>query len=158
MNEAKLYPDVVRWLERYLKGRHSHSEVQAFDTHKTRLSKLIFGQNIQDYFPEYNAFDIKVDVIAIIKTRGKIKLAFVECKVKPITLKDVGQIWGYSRVAKPEFSFIISPEGISSPLNALISTYGREDVLEYFEGRKIKIAKWNLARREVDSDSILPLG
>jgi len=158
MDELKLYPDVVRWLRNYLKDRHSHSEIQAFDTHKINLSQFIFEQNLHKHFPEYSAFDIKVDITATIKSKTRMQLAFVECKVKPITLKDVGQILGYSKVAKPIYAFIISPEGISAPLSTLLLTYGRYDLLEYLEGKKVKIANWNLTRKEIDSASFLPPG
>jgi len=158
MNETALYPDVAKWLKRYLKDRHPHSSVVAYDTHKINLSKLILDKNIQAYFPQFNAFDIKVDITGLIASAKSVHMAFVECKIKPITLKDLGQILGYSKVAKPQYSFIISPEGLSTPLNSLICSFGRHDILDYGDGLRIKLATWNISRREIDSDSLVPRG
>jgi len=158
MNEVRLYPDIVKWLKSYLKDRHSHSEIQVYDTHKINLSRFIVDQKLHKFFSEYNAFEIKVDITAIIRAKKRISLAFVECKVKPITLRDVGQILGYSLVAKPEYAFIVSPEGISDSLNALFRSFGRYDILEYAPGRKIRIVQWDLTRKEIDSRTLLPPG
>ncbi len=158
MKEKDLYPDIIDWIEKYLKDRHPHSQIKAYDTHNKKLSNFIFELNLQDFFPEFIAFDMKIDITTIVKSKNKVKLAFIECKIKPISLKDIGQILGYSRVAKPEYSFIISPNGISTPLKSLLITFGRYDILEYDDGKKIKIAKWNLIRKEIDSQSLLPPG
>jgi len=155
--EEELYPYVIEWLRKFLKGRHRNSDVDVYDTHKINLSKFLQNNELQNYFPEFSAFDIKVDITGIIKSKKSVKLAFVECKTDPITLKDVGQILGYSKVANPDYSFIISPSGLSSPLSVLLQTFGRYDLLEY-SSRKIRIAKWNLERMEIDSNTILPPG
>ena len=156
-HEEELYPYVIEWLRKFLKGRHRNSDVDVYDTHKINLSKFLQNNELQNYFPEFSAFDIKVDITGIIKSKKSVKLAFVECKTDPITLKDVGQILGYSKVANPDYSFIISPSGLSSPLSVLLQTFGRYDLLEY-GSRKIRIAKWNLERMEIDSNTILPPG
>jgi hypothetical protein len=158
MNEISLYPEVIKWFKIYLQSRHSHSRVEVYDTQKINLSRLIFELNLHRVFPEYNAFDIKIDVTALIRSKKKINLAFLECKIKPITLRDVGQILGYSRVAQPEYTFLISPEGISGPLSTLLRTFGRYDILEYDRGKRIRIAQWNADRKEIDSSTLLPPG
>jgi len=158
MSEILLYPDVAKWFKIYLQARHSHSVVKVYDSHKTNLSRLLFEKGLYRFFPEYNAFDIKIDITATIKSKRNFDLAFVECKLKPITLKDVGQIVGYSRVARPKYAFIISPEGISGALSSLLLTYGRYDILEYALNRRIRIAKWDIIRKEIDSSSFLPPG
>jgi len=158
MNETELYPEVARWLKIYLKDRHPNSSVSAYDTHRINLSKLILEKNLQKFFPQFSAFDIKVDITGIIISRKAVLMAFVECKIKPISLKDVGQILGYSRVAKPRYSFIVSPEGLSAPLNSLICSFGMHDILDYGDGLRIKLATWNIVRREIDSDSLVPRG
>ena len=155
--EEELYPSVIEWLRKFLKGRHRNSNVEAYDTHKINLSKFLQNNELQQYFPEFSAFDIKVDITGIIKTKKFVKLAFVECKIDPITLKDVGQILGYSKVVNPDYSFIISPKGLSSPLSVLLGTFGRYDLLEY-GNKQIRVAKWNLDRMEIDSSTILPPG
>ncbi|RKZ24859.1 hypothetical protein DRQ26_06850, partial [bacterium] len=70
--------------------------------------------------------------------------AIVEVKTNKISLHSFSQILGYSKVVRPQYSFIISPSGWSYFLNRLIHDYNREDILEYYDGRKILIAKWDV--------------
>ena len=84
-------------------------------------------------------------------------LAFVECKLKSISLKDVSQIIGYSKVAKPVLSLIISPQGIKY-LNKLINIYRRYDILTYQDDLKVRIAKWNKSTKDIDVSTLLPHG
>jgi hypothetical protein len=99
-----------------------------------------------------------VDVTGMVRYRDSIRFAFVECKVGQITLRDVGQLLGYSLVARPDWSFLISPAGISDRLNMLLVTYGRQDVLGYGKNRAIRLATWNTSRREIESSTIVPRG
>jgi len=99
------------------------------------------------------AFHLEKDIRRLI-----IQFPYKSLEVKPITLRDVGQILGYSLVAKPEYAFIVSPEGISDSLNALFRSFGRYDILEYAPGRKIRIVQWDLTRKEIDSRTLLPPG
>jgi len=158
MKVVELYPDVIKWFKRYLGDRHSHSEIDVYDTHKTILSRFILKENFYNFFPEHKSFYFNVDITAVIRTKNNVSLAFVEYKNKPVTLKDVGQILGFSMVAKPLYSFIISPEGISDALNSLLRTFGRYDILEYEKSKRIKIAQWDISRREIDSRTFLPPG
>jgi len=70
----------------------------------------------------------------------------------------VGQILGYSRVVKPYLSLIISPKGLSVPLESILKTYGRYDILEYDANKRIRIARWNELRGEIDARTVLPRG
>jgi len=73
-------------------------------------------------------------------------------------LRDVGQLLGYSLVARPEWSLLISPAGLSDRLNTLLVTYGRQDILGYARNRAIRLATWNTARREIEASSLIPKG
>lgn len=57
------------------------------------------------------AYEIQVDVTVIIRLRKSVSFAFVECKVLPVTRRDVGQFLGYSLVARPQRSYLFSPLG-----------------------------------------------
>lgn len=158
MNEKDLYPDVRAWFTRYLKDRIGRGKIEVIDTHSINLSRLIIDRGLQRSLPQASSFDIKVDITAIIKQRKQIKFAFVECKLTPISLRDLGQILGYSRVADPLYSFIISPELISTPLLNLFQVFGRYDILDYGSNKRIRIAMWNNQRKEIDSNTIIPPG
>jgi len=156
--EKDLYPELSIWLSRFLSDRHRKAQVRVLDTSKTKLSKVIFEENLVEYFPHYNTFDIQVDVIGIVQTNKRVLLAIIECKLNSITLRDIGQIWGYSKVANPEYSFIISPSGPSESLYTLLKTFGRYDLLEYRPNKRTIIANWDRDKKDLDYSSILPPG
>jgi hypothetical protein len=113
---------------------------------------------LSKYFSESESYVIKVDITGVVQYNGKCLLAFVECKLKSISLKDVSQIIGYSKVAKPVLSLIISPQGISTPVNKLINIYRRYDILTYQDDLKVRIAKWNKSTKDIDVSTLLPHG
>lgn len=156
--EHELYPEVIRWLERYLKDKHSRAEIKAYDTSRQDLSEFLRRHKLHSFFTEFETYVIKVDITAVIKDKNQCDLAFVECKLNPINLKDISQLLGYSKVVKPKYSFIISPGGISTPINTLIKIFKRYDILEYQKGFKIKIAQWNKETKEIDVATLLPIG
>jgi hypothetical protein len=120
--------------------------------------RLLDREGLQAGFKGYEAFEIEVDITAVLKKRSKMELAFVECKRGPITLRDIGQILGYSRVAFPTLSLILSPKGLSSYVNLLLHTYNRVDLLDYAPGRRLKVGLWDLKRKQIDLSSVIPQG
>jgi len=157
-NEAQLYEPVRLWFETRLKRRFRRSVVQAYDTSCVKLSAFINAHGWQSQFPEAGAWEIKTDITAFILGREN-HVAFVECKVGRITLKDVGQLLGYSRVARPVLSILLSPLGLSSELSVLLKVYGRYDVLGYGGNDKtIMIVQWDTARAGDVPAKCLPPG
>lgn len=156
--ELALYPQVSKWLERALRDRHPRAEVAAYDTHSMVLSAVLRREGLQSFFKGCDAYEIQVDVTAIVKTSKSIQLAFVECKIDPIALRDVGQLLGYSLVAHPEWSFLISPAGLSECLHRLLITYGRQDLLNYGRNQFMRLATWNMERSELDLSTLVPAG
>ena len=154
-----LYEPVLAWLERVLKARYKRMNVRTYDSHNIKLSRLISDSGLQRLFPQFNAWDIKVDVTGVV-TNAKIGyIALVECKIKQLTLRDVGQLLGYSRVVNPILSVLTSPSPLSDPLITLLRDYGRLDVLEYGpEKRHIRMARWDNVRAEIIPSSVLPRG
>lgn len=157
-SEKEMYPEVINWLTEYLRGIYPKSEIEVFDTSQINLCEFIRRKNLNPYFPEFETYVIKVDVTGVIKNKERYLLAFVECKLKSISLKDVSQLIGYSKVVRPTFSLILSPAGISSPINKLINIYKRYDILTYWDNLNIRIAKWNRITKEIDQASLLPHG
>jgi len=133
--------------------------VDVRDTHNVYLSKFLTDHGIANLFSDSSTYEIKVDITGIIRQkRGTAQLAFVECKVNPISLKDISQLLGYSRVARPVMSLITSPQGVSDGVLSLLTTFGRSDVLEYGNGRRITVATWDPQRNQIDYATILPRG
>lgn len=70
-------------------------------------------------------------------------------------------IWGMGSLSKlidPEEAFLFSSAGLGS-LNKLVQSFRREDLLDFGDGKKIKkmkIAKWDVAKDTVDLHSLIP--
>ena len=157
-NESEMYAPTRDWLRRILVPRFRGYRVVAQDTSGVALYRWIEQQKLQEYFPEYLAYDIRVDVTAVAAGKTQAELSFVECKLKPISLRDLSQLLGYCRVAQPVSAWIISPTGISTHLSYLLETYRRTDILEYGPNRLIRVATWNHDRLEIESRTMIPKG
>ena len=112
---------------------------------------------MDELFPDYQTYEINVDVTGIVKRKNPC-LVFVECKLTVLTLHDLSQLLGYSQVAKPIYSILISPVGMSKALTLLLKVYRRYDVLEYAENSRLKIGAWDAVRKTVDPATIIPAG
>ncbi len=156
--EKEMYKFVCEWLVSLLKPRYKTYKVEAYDTSTVALYRWLEKMDFNKYFPEYLAFDIKVDVTGIIYNKRRAHLVFVECKQPAISLKDISQLLGYCRVAKPKYAFIISPNYISEHVSYLLKTYNRYDVLHYSKANRIRVATWNYDRKGIDANTLLPPG
>jgi hypothetical protein len=141
------------------------AQIEVFDTHAYMLSEFIRRRNLQDYFDStsWQAYEISVDVTAFVKSEKSKGLVFIECKIRPINLADFSQLLGYSRVALPLASYLISPGGVSGALKSLVLTHDRADILDYqwshgSLAKKIILAKWNVRTNSIDFSSVVPSG
>ena len=123
------------------------------------LSRLIGNLGLQTLFPQFNAWDIKVDITGLVRDEKIGYLVFIECKIKQPTLRDIGQLLGYSLVADPILSVLLSPEKPTDPVLTLLKDYGRQDILQYGSDKRcLRIGHWNLSRKELIPASIIPRG
>lgn len=164
-NEQQMYPDVAKWLKGLLKGRYPEAIIEVKDTHAAQLNEYIIRHGLQDYFDDdrWQTYDIKVDLTAFIKSQKSKGLIFVECKTTNINLLNISQLLGYSRVALPLSSYLVSSTGIGTSVQSLITKYGRSDILEYHWRKgeiaeKMIIAKWDSNLKSIDLNSVLPPG
>jgi hypothetical protein len=157
-NEKEMYPDVMDWLKGVLQSQNKRAEIRVWDSSATSLIQIIENNNLAEFYPDYQSFDIAVDVVGAIYRKDRPDLIFVECKHKPITLRDLGQLLGYCRVAKPAKALLISPEYISQSMHYLLKTYDRTEVLDYGDSQSILIARWDQSKRDIDISSIIPTG
>jgi len=124
-----MYNNVKRWLDTLLRSFIERSGLRSFFT------------------PEYMTYDIKSDITGIVIKKDHAELILIECKLNKISLRNLSQMIGYSRVVKPRYSLIISPKGLSEPLKKLLTIYNRVDILRYGRNRSIAIAKWDYNRK-----------
>ena len=156
--EKDMYPHVRDWLYGVLRSKFKGAKVRVDDTSNKVLSRWLFEHGYHKLLPEYSTYEIEVDVTGVIEKKSSASLAFVECKLKKITLKDLSQLLGYSKVAMPVISIIVSPAGVSDSLNLLFNVNRREDILTYNTGSKIFVGRWDAARKELDPSSMIPKG
>lgn len=153
-----MYSDVSRWFERILSSKFPRANITVYDTSKVVLSRFLFERGLHQFFPQYQTFEIEVDITGVIRRDKDVGLSFVECKLGKINLRDLSQLIGYSKVANPEVSIIMSPAGVSDSINFLFGVHRRDDILLYSSNRFIRIAKWLETKQDIDYANLLPKG
>lgn len=156
MKEKDFYPDIKKWIEQYLKDKYKGYQIEVtFKTSKRTLDTVLRERGI--ILKEAIGLSIKIDIVGILKRTNKVKLVFVEVKNKTLTLKDLGQLWGYTQLINPLESFLISSEGLGA-LQNLFKILKREDLLYFGSKRErtMKIGKWDVKRKTLDYDSLIP--
>jgi hypothetical protein len=160
-NEKALYPTMMQWLNQYLVDRYRKAKIEVYDTSQKALADLIAVKNYGHLFsPEWTSWDIHVDITAFIITGNKAELAFIEAKDVELTLAELSQLLGYSRVARPLHAFLLSPKGCGGSLTSLLVSFSRRDILVYHQekGRQdrcITVAKWLIDRSSIDQNSVI---
>jgi len=153
-----MYPEVCAWFEKILLEKYDDSKIHIQDTSRKVLSRWLVEKGLHKLFPDYLTYEIEVDIIGIIEKDDKAFLGMIECKLNQITLRDLSQLLGYSKVALPLYSIILSPKGVSKSMHLLFNVSRRNDVLNYSSDRHIIVGKWSEKRKELDYSTIIPKG
>lgn len=159
--EKEMYPDVCKWLETFLKDRFKTADVDVFELSQKPISRFLRTYEKGDFPGEWVTWNIKVDVVGFVhQTNKQTMMAFVECKNTKLTLAHLSQLLGYSRIALPLYSFLISPMGFSRMLVSLLQEYRRQDVLEYqWESgrlpRKVVVAQWQISTAKLNRNTMI---
>ena len=154
--EEKLYPEIKGWLQNYLNGKYrGHTIETTYETSRRNLDVVLKSKGIE--CKEAIGLNIKVDIVGILRRGNNFKLVFVEVKDKELTLKDLGQLWGYTQLLNPIESFLISSKGLGR-LSYLFNVLRREDLLRYGtkSNKFMQIAKWDKRRKSIDYASLIP--
>ena len=156
-----LYPDVRQWLEDFLKGRFRQAEVDVHSLPHTPISRFLSTYNRGSFPGEWRSWNIKVDVVGFVHHVNKpADLVLVKRKNTKLTLAHLSQLLMYSRIARPLYSFLISPVGFSASLVSLLQHYQRRDVLEYHWEpgklpRQVIVAEWEMATRHLNRHTMI---
>jgi len=154
--EEQLYPEIEAWFKGYLKDRYPNYEI--ITTYKTsRITLDSYLKTLKINMDVAVGLAIKVDIVAVLRKSEEIKLAFVEVKDDPLTLADLGQLWGYTQLINPVESFLVSSKSLGR-LSHLFNILNREDLLIYGSRRErtMKIAKWDTSKKSIDHFSVVP--
>jgi len=154
--EEKLYSEIEEWLHKYLCDKYSGYAVETtYETSKRNLDIVLKSKGIE--CKEAMGLNIKVDIVGILKRGNSFKIVFVEVKDKELTLKDLGQLWGYTQLIDPIESLLISSKGLGR-LSHLFNVLKREDLLKF--GAKtnkfMQLAKWDKRRGCIDYSTLIP--
>ena len=147
-----MYPDIVEWLKINLKQKFGKKalKITVLDTHDSDLSNFIMSLSYQKFFPEFSTYKIRQDITGFIEYKDKVDLVFVECKNTSLSLIHLSQLIGYSCIALPIYSILLSPQGMGQTLNKLLKNYNRSDILEFRPNKTIYVIKWDKSKQDVD--------
>ena len=137
--EEETYPVLTDWLKDHISSKTSNN-AYAFDTHNQTIYH--FSLQNEDYFNNYADLEleemtIRPDIIGF--EEATTEFYFIESKVTPINLTNIGQTIGYCQVADPEEAFLISTEDLSRSVIRAISH--NRDILKFGKNKEIKFAK-----------------
>jgi len=151
-NEIDMYPDIIEWLQKNLEQKFGKRarKITVIDTHDSDLSNFIMQLNYQRFFPEFSTYKIRQDITAFIEYEDRVDLVFVECKNTSLSLIHLSQLIGYSCIAQPIYSILLSPQGMGQTLNKLLKNHNRLDILEFRPKKIIQVIKWDKSKQDID--------
>lgn len=154
--EEDLYEDIKVWFKIYLSEKYPDYKIEV--THESSR------QNLETVLRKYNVnptlaigLQIKIDILGILKKDDEVLLGFIEVKDQYLTLKDLGQLWGYTQLMNPAESFLVSSKGLGG-LSKLFNVLKREDLLRYGQSgiKFMQLAQWDVQRKAIDYSSLVP--
>lgn len=156
--EIELYAPMRAWLSKYLSDKYRGANVVAIDTHAQKLDIVLEQEGVLDEYPHIVGLGIQIDVLGLVRHKGKTDLVFIEAKKDKLNLHHLGQLWAYCKLCDPLEAFLLSSVDIGS-LNKVLVNLAREDLLDIGDGRHIKkmqVGKWDLIKNAVDLSSLVP--
>ncbi len=143
--EQAMYAPLAEFLGGYLLDSYKESN-QVFDTSVSNLNLFLNNgdKGLLKAFEYCKKFRIRPDIVGFLMESGM--LVFIEAKITALDLKALGQLMGYCLVAQPEEAILTSTIKPSIALIKILKA--RPDLLEYGNGKKIKISVFNNGRME----------
>lgn len=159
-SEFDLYPGMCRWMETYLndKFRVKRCKVIVVDCHSVYLDSVLEKYDVIKYYPQIVGLKIEIDVLGIVIWKDRAELYFVEAKRTALNLQNLGQLLIYCKLCNPEEAYLLSSAGLGG-LKKVLNNLGREDLLDYGSGKRIKkinVARWDITKDGIDNHSIVP--
>jgi len=158
MDKLEFSQKILIWLKNKIQKELSGSyKLLDIFIPESSLSKLP-NKTIKS-LPGYSSWDFKPDIIAILKNKNtdKIEFIIVNRSISAISLKEIGELYCYSKILKPTASFLFSLNGVSSEVNILLLEEKIKNNLLKFKDKKIiTILTWNKKRNDIILDSIIP--
>ena len=159
-SEFELYPGMCKWLKMHLEDKYKNKrcDVVVLDCHSVYLDSVLEKYDVIKYYPQVVGLKIQIDVLGIVVWEDKADIYFIEAKKTALNLHDLGQLLIYCKLCNPEEAYLLSSGGLGS-LKKVLNNLNREDLLDYGSGRrikKIKVARWEIAKDGIDNHSVIP--
>lgn len=159
-SEFDLYPGMCRWMETYLNEKFSgkRCKVIVVDCHSVYLDSVLEKYDVIKYYPQIVGLKIEIDVLGIVVKKDGAELYLVEAKKTALNLQNLGQLLMYCKLCNPEEAYLLSSAGLGG-LKKVLNNLGREDLLDYGNGKRIKkinVARWDITKDGIDNHSIVP--
>lgn len=143
ISEADTYPILDEWLNGKLTEENQQSEIVTLIVATSTLSNLPTIQHDLELTSLVEKLEIRPDVVGFVDGS---KMSFIESKIEPLSLSNLGQLLGYCMIANPDSAFLISTKPISASLTRILSTH--KELLEY-NGKEIQIGQLDMESKEV---------
>ena len=138
--EKETYIPLVNWLKKYTEN-NLNQDMIVFDSSNQTLDNFIYNSGDFDSQLtneiEFDKFHIRPDIVAC--SADLKNFIFIESKVVPLGLKQLGQLIGYCMVANPQEAFLVSTKGLSRSLSRVLLI--NKSILNYYKNRRIQIGK-----------------
>lgn len=158
MDKFQLTDALVIWFSEFIK-RNFRDQYDLLEIIKTpqQLSRLnnLHIKNLKNY----SSWEFKPDLLGILKSKidSTIKLAFINRTTSGISLKEIGELYCYAKLANASFAFLVSTSGVSNEVNILLVDKSiRTRVLGYESKKSICLFSWNEEYGNANKDSVLP--
>jgi hypothetical protein len=159
MEKSELTHKIAKWLEVFLTKKLSNShEILDIIIPESNLSKL--PNKYIKSCNNYSSWEFKSDVLGILKNKktNKIELVLVNRSTSALSLKEIGEIYCYSKLVDSIQSFLVSLNGVSNEVNILLlEDTTRNRLLNYNDDRKIIIFSWDEKNDGINPNSIIPI-
>ena len=157
-DKDKITQELINWLNIYLKKKYSKDHYVKVLIPSSNLSKISLKEI--KTIENYSSFEFKPDILGILteKNTNKNKLIFMNRSLSAISLKELGEMYCYSKLARPFLAFIISPKGLPQEVNLLLLNKKIEKrILEYSENKYICVFKWDSENKKPEERTIFPI-
>lgn len=132
------------WLNKYLEKKYSFKYLIEVFIPKSYISKLP-NDSIKK-IPNYTSFDFKPDILGILQSKENpniVKLILVNRSTSSLSLKEIGEIICYSRIANPEEAFLISPKALANEVNLILFDKAMQTNILSYQDKFVKIGKFD---------------
>lgn len=156
LDKKQLINVFKNWLERFLNKKYGKDYDIYIEVPERNLN-LLNNKDLKK-IKDISFFTFKPDLIGILKHKKdkRIELVIVNRELKSISLRELGELQCYCRLAKPLLAFWVSLQGLAGPIDRLINHNKKHGILEY-DGSKIIILRWDTFKKGIDKFSISPV-